>query len=134
MIRIEIPGRPKGKQRPKMNTFIRVTYTPQQTVEYERLVKKIFTMNYRNHTPYTGNLHARIYAFYKIPKGTSKKKAVELLGKKWCAKKPDSDNIAKMLLDSLNGLAYIDDNQVTYLEVFKQYSEEEKVVLELEEI
>ncbi len=35
--------------------------------------------------------------------------------------KPDSDNIAKIILDGLNGIAYIDDNQVTKLKVNKIY-------------
>lgn len=37
--------------------------------------------------------------------------------------KPDTDNIAKSILDSLNGIAYLDDKQVTDLRIRKQYSE-----------
>ena len=38
-------------------------------------------------------------------------------------KKPDVDNITKSILDSLNGIAYKDDSQVTGLEVMKEYGE-----------
>ena len=134
MIKIEIQGRPMGKQRPKVNTITRVAYTPQKTVEYERLVRLIFVSKYRGFKPYTGELRAKIYAYYKVPKGTSKKKTKELMEREWCTKKPDADNIAKMVLDALNGMAYIDDNQIAFLEVFKKYGEEEKVILEIEEL
>ena len=33
--------------------------------------------------------------------------------------KPDCDNIAKLVLDALNGVAWSDDTQVTVLNVFK---------------
>ena len=36
--------------------------------------------------------------------------------------KPDADNVSKIILDALNGLAYADDNQVTDLVVYKQYA------------
>lgn len=36
--------------------------------------------------------------------------------------KPDADNVSKIILDALNGLAYYDDNQVTDLTIYKQYA------------
>ena len=36
--------------------------------------------------------------------------------------KPDADNISKIILDALNGLAYYDDNQVTDLTIYKLYA------------
>lgn len=49
-------------------------------------------------------------------------------------KKPDSDNVAKAILDSLNGLVYKDDNQVSELLVLKRYGDENKILVELEEL
>ena len=46
-------------------------------------------------------------------------------------KKPDCDNIAKICLDALNGLAYVDDSQVVCLSVSKMYAKEPKVVISL---
>ena len=46
-------------------------------------------------------------------------------------KKPDTDNIAKTILDSLNGIAFEDDKQVVALLVKKLYGEEAKVVVSL---
>lgn len=48
--------------------------------------------------------------------------------------KPDCDNIAKIVLDALNGLAYDDDSQVTDLEVHKFYGDIGDVFVRLEEI
>ncbi len=48
-------------------------------------------------------------------------------------KKPDIDNIAKVILDALNKLAFKDDNQITKLSIEKVYSEEEKVYVKVEE-
>ena len=50
-------------------------------------------------------------------------------------KKPDSDNIAKIVLDSLNKIAFDDDSQVVELTVIKRWTEEnERIEFDLEEI
>lgn len=46
-------------------------------------------------------------------------------------KKPDTDNIAKIVLDALNGLAYPDDKQVVELQVLKTYDLDGYVEVEL---
>lgn len=38
-------------------------------------------------------------------------------------KKPDCDNIAKIICDALNGIAYYDDSQIVKIEVDKVYNE-----------
>ena len=48
--------------------------------------------------------------------------------------KPDTDNIAKSILDSLNKIAYLDDKQVVKLEVEKYYSQVPNVAVMIEEI
>ena len=49
-------------------------------------------------------------------------------------KKPDIDNIVKIILDSLNGIAFKDDNQITKIEVEKAYTfDEERVYVKVEE-
>jgi Holliday junction resolvase RusA-like endonuclease len=42
-------------------------------------------------------------------------------------KKPDADNVAKAFLDSMNGIVYLDDCQVTQLFVKKTYESIAKV-------
>jgi len=45
--------------------------------------------------------------------------------------KPDTDNLAKFVLDALNGTYYKDDSQIYRLEVEKSYAEEDSVLVEL---
>lgn len=78
-----------------------------------------------------------IRACFSIPKKTSKKMRALMLSSPFPVrpiKKPDADNIAKIVLDALNGLAYEDDKQVTGLLVTKKYSEQAKVIVEISEV
>ncbi len=51
---------------------------------------------------------------------------------RYVPKKPDCDNIAKIILDALNGLAYDDDAQVVKLYVEKRYGAFDHVTVVLE--
>ena len=48
--------------------------------------------------------------------------------------KPDADNIAKVIADSLNGVAYHDDAQLVEVNIRKFYREHEGVEVEIEEV
>ena len=49
-------------------------------------------------------------------------------------KKIDADNLAKSILDALNGVAYTDDAQVGLLLVYKAYAETARVEVQLKEL
>ena len=50
-------------------------------------------------------------------------------------KTPDADNCAKIVLDSLNSIAYRDDSQIVSLIVVKRWTEEnERIEFRLDEI
>ena len=50
-------------------------------------------------------------------------------------KKPDCDNVVKIVLDSLNKIAYDDDKQVVELTVLKRWTfDNERIKFEMEEI
>jgi Holliday junction resolvase RusA-like endonuclease len=126
---IEIPGPPQGKGRPRR--FKYGMYTPKKTVEYEKQVRQCFIE--QQGKKLTGPIVAIIIAVYKIPESWSKEKRRQALRREiFPAVKPDTDNIAKVILDSLNGLAYDDDKQVTYLVIKKQYDVLPSVQVELE--
>jgi len=139
MIELEIIGKPMGKARPRVSRY--GTYTPQKTINYESLVNYTFIQKYPKFKPYEGEVKVKITAIFEVPKSYSKKKRESLLPIPGIEKsgagythKPDVDNITKIILDSLNGLAYKDDSQVTCLLVFKEYGEQAKVIVEMEEI
>lgn len=130
-LKFVVPGAPKGKGRPRL-TKRGIAYTPKDTAVYENLVKISFREVYPDWVPLSTPVHAHIYAYYPIPKSFTKgnkQKAIE--GFINPTKKPDADNIAKSILDSLNGIAYNDDAQVVYLEIDKSYSELPRVEVAL---
>ena len=130
----EVPGKITGKGRPRVNTITAIAYTPNKTKEYEDLIKQYFIMKFRGIKPLDGRISVTIKAYFSIPKNASKKQREEMLNNNISpVKKPDIDNIAKIILDALNKLAFNDDNQITKLNIEKVYSEEEKVSVLIEE-
>lgn len=132
-VEFTIPGEPKAKQRPRV-TKQGIAYTPKQTIEYENWVKQCYLVKHRQ-AMLEGQIKAVIKAYFTIPKSTSKKRRKLMIEEKIRpTKKPDTDNLAKIVLDSLNTLAFNDDKQVVDLKVEKYYSEEPRVEVVLEEI
>lgn len=121
-----IYGEPKGKGRPRfssVNGYVK-TRTPEDTVNYENLVKLTYQKAcnepmYEQHVPVV----MQIDAYYSIPKSASQKKAAQMsLGEIRPTKKPDIDNLCKIIMDSLNKIAYYDDSQIIWASVGKYYS------------
>jgi Holliday junction resolvase RusA-like endonuclease len=134
LIKITIPGEPKGKARPRMSTKTGIAYTPKKTVLYENWVKECYCIS-KDKKHLTGAIKAEIKVYMGIPKSTSKKKKKEMLaGYIRPTKKPDIDNVTKIILDSLNGIAYDDDKQVTDCSISKWYGEEPRVEVTLSEV
>lgn len=130
MIKFIIPGIVRAKQRPRLGRF--GTYTPQQTVQYENWVKECYLLQCKN-KHLEGQLCANITAYFGIAKNVNKKNRTAMLkGDICCMKRPDADNIAKIILDSLNGMAYDDDSQIVELNIRKLYSDEPRVEVELD--
>lgn len=116
-----------------MGQYVR-TYTPKQTQDYENLVRESILRQCKSEILelYDGDIKTTITAYFVPNKSISKKKYKELVENKMpYLKKPDCDNIAKIILDSLNGIAFKDDNQVSKLEVNKVYGTEDKVEVEI---
>lgn len=134
MIRFEVLGQPIAKQRPRV-TKSGIAYTPSKTVNYEAIVRYTYQSKYPQQEPILGLIEATIIAVFPVPKSYSNKKTSELLkGHHNYDKKPDCDNLAKIILDALNGIAYKDDSQVTLLHIAKEYGTQPKVIVELKEI
>lgn len=128
---LEVEGDPVAKGRPRF--FNGKTITPAKTSNYENYVKELFIIN--KQPKLDGYIKATINAFFSIPKSTSKKKALLMAsGDIRPTKKPDLDNIAKIILDALNKLAYDDDSQIVELTINKFYSDDPRVYLRLEEV
>lgn len=127
-----IPGDPCAKGRPRM-TRAGHTYTPQKTVNYETLVKTIYSDKCGEY--FDGPVSMEIKAYFAIPKSVSKTKRHQMLnGLIRPTKKPDWDNIGKIIADSLNKIAYNDDSQVASAVISKYYAEQSRVEITISEI
>lgn len=133
-----VMGEPRGKQRAKTyrnGNFTR-TVTPEQTVVYENLI----AMEYRRQCKdFRFNdktmLAITIEAHFSIPKSTTKKNRALMIEKALRpVKKPDGDNIIKVVCDALNGIAYHDDAQIVDMIIRKYYAESPKLVISLMEV
>ena len=132
-IELVIPGRPMGKQRPRVMRNGH-TYTPDKTVNYETLVKQLYIEKYFQ-KQLEGPIRATITAYMYIPKSESKKRKRKMLANEILpTKMPDWDNIGKIITDALNGLAYEDDKQIVDARVVKVYGDQPRVEVELEEL
>lgn len=127
-----VPGEPQGKARPRF-TRVGRTYTPKKTADYEAQIKAAFLDADGKYTEYP--VSVRITAMYSTPKSASKEKRKKMmLGEILPTKKPDLDNIAKVVCDALNGIAYKDDSQVCRLAVVKQYGTEPGIMVTIREV
>lgn len=132
---IIVNGEPQGKGRPRFarRGIYTTTYTPEKTILYENEIKAAYLLKYGNEGFFNGEpLSVRIDAFCGVPKSASKaKRAAMLNGEIKPTKKPDVDNIAKVVLDALNGYAYKDDTQVAELVMRKHYAVTPGLLIEI---
>lgn len=136
MREFKIHGKAQAKQRPRMGRS-GVVYTPKETLVYENYVKMCYSDYARQFEwlPYENQVKAEIDVLVAVPKSDSKaKKKAKIEGVIRPTVKPDCDNLAKSILDSLNGLAYQDDKQVVELIVKKYYAENAEVRVRLTEV
>lgn len=125
----EVPGKPQPKQRAR--TVNGHSYTPEKTVLYENWVKACY-----NGQKFEGQLRAKIECFFPIPKSYPRKKTERCkanLERPTGKNLGDCDNLAKSILDSLNGIAYYDDSQIVELNVSKRWGDPKAIVI-LEEL
>lgn len=136
-LRFSIPGPPFGKQRPRFASAGGrvVAYTPDETASYESMVRMAYLQSAGGFMfPDGAAIEAWITAYYAVPKSASRKKREAMLGgAARPTKKPDWDNIGKVVCDSLNGVAYRDDSAIVEARVSKGYSETPRVEVVLME-
>lgn len=128
-LEIEEKAIPKGRPRfVRRGNFVQ-TYTPKKTHDYEKMIAKIYKEKVGK--KYTEPIKILISVEIKPAKSLSKKKTQELILKQWHEQKPDVDNLAKAILDALNGIAYDDDSQIQNLTVSKRWSARDCITLQI---
>jgi crossover junction endodeoxyribonuclease RusA len=109
VVRFTIFGEPRSKQRPRVTA--RGTYTPTETKQAEQRVREAWAET--NAEPFPHQVIVTIDFF----NGNKRRR--------------DLDNMAKLVLDALNKLAYADDFQVVGLNLRKIFTTQERARTEI---
>ena len=110
--RVEFGALPT-KSRPRFNRSTGRTYTPDRTAKAEQEIRKAYKReSFEDWSKHVGPVHALIRVQRPLAKSNAKKRIGEpdLMA-------PDCDNLAKLVLDALNGVAYSDDRYIDALTV-----------------
>lgn len=130
IFKFTVPGKPQTKARPRFTRRGGV-YTKKETVDYEKTVRTCFSaattkQNYL--IKKDGPILVCIDACFPIPISWTKGKQLAAKnGTLQHTSKPDFDNVAKIIIDALNGLAWKDDSQIVSATVRKHFSENPRV-------
>ena len=116
MIHISIETKPLPKARPRFLRHSGRVYTPQKTLSFEAIIAN--SARRQITTPLEGAIHLRVV--FNFIRAKSSKKTMH-------TQRPDIDNLLKSVMDGLNGVAFIDDCQVTKLECEKQFADKESI-------
>ena len=100
---------------------ISYVYTPKPTVQYQKKVAQCFISSGGK---FFGK-DCRVKVLITIYVKDVKRKELRPI------KRPDVDNVAKIILDSLNGIAFADDVQIVDLIVSRIFGKENKVFVSL---
>lgn len=127
-IKLFIAGLPVGKGRPRFarrGNYV-TAYTPEKTRAWEQVVKDYCTLNRPRQTPQGP---AIVYLTFILPRPKSLPKKIT-----HHTKKPDLDNLAKAVLDAMQGSFFVSDSQITSLALFKTYGERPGVEITFREL
>lgn len=134
---ITLDGPPRGKQRHR--SFVRcrkiANYTPEETVNYEQVVKFHAMEVMRGRKPSINAFAAKVLSVYPIPASTSKAKREAMLrGDILPLVKPDCDNTLKIIFDAMNKIVYRDDSQIAFVQYLKVYGDKPHVQVHINEV
>lgn len=116
---------PKGRPRFRRIGQAIASYTPKKTKTFEDLVKSRVKQAMGASEPLQSPVSVFLGFRLSVPKSYPKSRTKACLeGLERHCKKPDLDNLAKSVLDGLNGVVFVDDSQVVQLHCRKDYSAE----------
>ncbi len=128
----EIETTPVGKGRPRF-TRNGAVYTPKATAAAEKIVRWKSRIAMQGKPPIDTPVCVALEFHFAPPKSLSDKKRAALIGQAM-TKKPDIDNLVKLVFDAMNGIVWMDDKQVSSLTTKKVYSETSKVSVKVYEL
>lgn len=129
-MRFEIDFTPM-KRRPRIKRNGQ-SYDPKENQREKRAMVAAFKAQCGAVVPLEGAVSVKVDIYRRMPKNRPQK-----LLREFDTYKPDADNIAKAVLDAMNGLAFVDDSQVVSLTATKHdrtHRESDMVAVEIEEV
>lgn len=135
---IVVHGEPVGKARARVvrgrNGKI-MAFTPDKTANFEALIRDEYRLHYAKRDQLEGALRVEVAAYFRTPKAFKRPErgGFDEAEGVACTRRPDADNVSKLCLDALNGLAWKDDAQVSDLIVSKRYSARPRVEIKVED-
>lgn len=126
---------PKGRGRAVSTHNGPRIYTPKATVNYERDIKQVARDVMGGEEPFSGPVMLTFLAVFSPAKSWPlwKRKAA-FQGAVKNVRKPDVDNLVKIAQDAINGIVFIDDAQVFYQEVRKEYGYQPRIEITVKEV
>lgn len=133
MIRIVVPGVPRGWQRPADGfTGGRHRFTPKKMRHEQAAISYIAASVMAGRPLLDGPVDLRIGAFFPIPKSWPKWRRIAAEAEDMPhVVKPDASNIVKLLEDALNRVVWTDDARVCDWGGRKRYSLNPRLVIEI---
>lgn len=135
MISFRIDGTPRGKKRVDQDGRRGGhRFTDRSTVKQEDDIGQLCRNAMGPLRPLTGAVKLTISAVFAIPKSWNQVlQEYAARGEIYHTQKPDCDNIAKLVKDALNGVAWHDDSQVAVELIRKRFGGPERVDVTIEE-
>jgi len=120
---------PVPAARPRVSRWS--TYYPKKYTQFKKDMEALTSE--LNQTPCENLVCVSLEFLIKIPKSWSKKKRLASENT-YCNNNADIDNYIKAILDSLNGVFFIDDKQVVEVFAIKKYSNEPRILFKMMEM
>ena len=120
---------PVPAARPRVSRWS--TYYPKKYTQFKKDMEALTSE--LNTTPCENLVCVSLEFLIKIPKSWSKKKRLASENT-YCNNNADIDNYIKAILDSLNGVFFIDDKQVVEVFAIKKYSNEPRILFKMMEM
>lgn len=106
------------------------TFTPPKQRSYMGALRSAAHDAMHGLPPLQGPCRLTVTAFYTWPKSATKKRKAAPDGA-WKDTKPDTDNIVKIIKDSLNGIVFVDDAQCSDIRAVKRLADSSGLSVEV---
>lgn len=132
---IETDAEPKGQPRPRVyrNGGRTLTHSPHNDYYFAVRAEAIVATYRHAAVPEGAAIEITADIYFAVPPSLSKKEKAARLAARYHTQTPDTDNLAKAILDAIVSAGLIaDDRQVYRLSISKEWAEQNKTIITIE--